>query len=288
MNDSHTLEALGFKGLKAIQHGSDLKFNNSHYSATFNNKRVFIKTYQTEKSFLNETVALAALKDSHMQCPQLIKQGQLKDRFWWSALEWIDFDKADIEKTANSPVPYILAQTLSDLHSIDVSQQHDRAKLKTLILTRERLTERIDLAKDFEPSAYKLMHQILSRLSEGCFKGLGKTCMNHGDFGMRNIRSHQSKPFLFDYEHAVIADPLLDFGKIWDRELKNLSDRNIFWDNYTTSSSNLSLDTIETYMLPVRLWVAAGIFPYSIRKNDREFLQHGLYILEQVKTKLGI
>lgn len=89
--------------------------------------------------------------------------------------------------------------------------------------------------------------------------------------------------WLLDFEHAAIGRPLLDFAKLWDRELHSPEDREAFLSGYSQGETGpVRHEGIDA----VRLWAAAGIFPYARPREDHDFERHAYVTLDRLENGL--
>jgi aminoglycoside phosphotransferase (APT) family kinase protein len=112
-----------------------------------------------------------------------------------------------------------------------------------------------------------------------------ETCLLHGDAGWRNLDWDPDgrKIWIVDFEHGAVGHPLLDFAKLWDRELADQAARAEFVTGYQRHHPDFA--ATSGAIDAVRLWAAAGIFPYAVPRGDHDFEQHAYRILGKLEGR---
>ncbi|MEV3857681.1 phosphotransferase [Streptomyces sp. NPDC050095] len=252
---------------------------NTHYKgATADNTALFVKVIDDHPSYYTAEIrAQHHLQASGIPTPHLVDHGVLDDKRRWLAYKW-----HELKPFAPSPDHIARAgRLLGDLHAATSEIQDDQ--LRRYADVCELIADKIALIARFDPPLSDRVQKISDRLlTHGHTTVSGGTvCLLHGDMGWRNLHmDHRDQMWLLDFEHAAIGHPLLDFAKLWDRELHAPEDREAFLRGYSQSEAGrVGHNEIDA----VRLWAAAGIFPYARPREDHDFERHAYAILDRLE-----
>ncbi|MFP7675548.1 phosphotransferase family protein [Marivita sp. S0852] len=137
------------------------------------------------------------------------------------------------------------------------------------------------------PEAPRLTRLATRALAEDGLAAYGGACaLVHGDFGLRNVgRLPDDTLCVFDFEHARAGHPILDFAKLWDRELAAPPQRAAFLAGYGDGCAGLPLT--DEMLWPVRLWAVIGIMLYCSRIEDAHFRAHGQSLLDRLDREVA-
>ncbi|MBC9718006.1 aminoglycoside phosphotransferase family protein [Streptomyces sp. TRM66268-LWL] len=262
--------------LVPLTHGQ--RHNNTHFRGDRDGSpHLFIKVTTSDRSYVSETGALMLLQSTGLPTPQLVAHGELAPSGHWLAFTWHDFHSF-------APVPHAIEEAgriLGRLHATTAgaTSPHLRryGRVPELIEAKAALVAEFD-----EPLAARiraLRDAIMARTAAA----LGEhTCLLHGDMGWRNLHQDaDNKLWIFDFEHAAIGHPLLDFAKLWDRELDAADARKAFLTGYGEEQRDIAVDL--SAIDAVRLWAAAGVFPYARPRQDHDFERHAYLILDRLE-----
>ncbi|WP_405889742.1 aminoglycoside phosphotransferase family protein [Streptomyces sp. NBC_00133] len=269
--------ALGCR-LSPITH--DQPHHNTHYKGvTADGTTLFIKVIDGHPAYYTaELRAQHHLTATHIPTPKIVAHGTLDEERRWLAYEW-----HDLEPFVLSPDRIRRAgRLLGDLHAVTSGVQDDQ--LRRYADVRELIIKKIALVARIDPPLAERIQKISDQLladSQNAVPDSG-VCLLHGDMGWRNlhVNSHDQM-WLLDFEHAAIGHPLLDFAKLWDRELNAPEDREAFLSGY--GHSQMTEPVRHEEIDSVRLWAAAGIFPYARPRGDHDFERHAYEILDRLE-----
>lgn len=259
---------------------------NSHFEAipAPGKDRLFVKIIEDKRQYFDaELAAHRALLDYRLPHIAIRHSGSLDDRAWWIAYEWIDLKP--FRPSGRSLRE--LATTLGKLHrssrgvrNLGVRRFAAPADLARSSIMRVRQSDN-DLAERLD----RLLEIAMLRWPSSAPDA---ACMLHGDFGFRNVGYRSDEELvLFDFEHASIGAPILEFAKAWDRELFDRETRTAFLSDYSATAC-VSVEGWEDAALVVRLWAAAGIFPYALQHGDRAFAEHGLQVIARLEREVSL
>ncbi|WP_329133579.1 aminoglycoside phosphotransferase family protein [Streptomyces sp. NBC_01476] len=261
----------------------DRPHRNTHYrGVTADGTRVFVKVIDGNPAYYTAEVrAQRHLLDGGVPVPRLLDHGAVGERRWWLAYEWRDFD-------AFVPVRDLVERAghlLGRLHAATNGIQDDA--LRRYADVHRLIAEKTARIAEFDAPLARRVQRLHERIAArgGNREGNGgSVCLLHGDMGWRNLHTDPAgRLWLLDFEHAAIGHPLLDFAKLWDRELDAPADREVFLRGYQRSwpaAEPVRLDAIDT----VRLWAAAGIFPYARPREDHDFERHASSVLDRLEA----
>ncbi|MEV3858707.1 aminoglycoside phosphotransferase family protein [Streptomyces sp. NPDC050095] len=260
----------------------DQRHNNTHFRGDRDGTpHLFIKVTDSARSYASETGALALLHSTDLPTPRLVTHGALGQDRRWLAYVWHDLRSFD-------PVPDNIANAgrlLGRLHATTTGATSPQLRrydaISDLIEVKAALVAEFDrpLAARVRALQDTILAQTTTTLGDD-------TCLLHGDMGWRNL--HQDAEhhlWIFDFEHAAIGHPLLDFAKLWDRELDTDDVRKTFLAGYRVEQPDIAMDV--TTIDAVRLWAAAGIFPYARPRQDHAFERHAYLILDRLEQELA-
>lgn len=257
--------------------------HNQHFIAIRDDgTRLFVKLIIGAPGYYTTEISVADhLVDTSVRVPTMVDHGEIPPDHYWIAYAWRDIhpfapDAARIEAAGAA---------LGELHYRTVGVTDERLRRYRSI--SDLLNDKIDLVTDLDPELGARLAQLRFRItpSEAAFAELARTsCLLHGDFGWRNLGlDGNGRTVMFDFEHAAIGSAVLEFAKLWDRELSDASARAAFLRGYQLHAS-LDWAIWETAIDAVRLWAAAGIFPYARPRNDQAFEQHAYTILRRLAS----
>ncbi|MGW6388925.1 phosphotransferase enzyme family protein [Streptomyces sp. NPDC055103] len=254
--------------------------HNTHYKGvTADGTALFIKVINGHPAYYTaELRAQHHLTGTHIPTPKIVDHGTLDDQRRWLAYEW-----HDLEPFLPSPDHIRRAgRLLGNLHAA-TSGIHD-SHLRRYADVRDLITEKVALVAQSDPPLAERIRKISDQLLANSPKVVpdSRVCLLHGDMGWRNlhVNSH-NQMWLLDFEHAAIGQPLLDFAKLWDRELNAREDREAFLSGYGLSQMTEPVQHEE--IDAVRLWAAASIFPYARPRRDHDFERHAYEILDRLE-----
>ncbi|OKJ92692.1 hypothetical protein AMK26_34610 [Streptomyces sp. CB03234] len=252
---------------------------NTHYkAATADGTALFVKVIDDHPSYYTAEIrAQHHLTGTGIPTPHLVGHGHLGDKHRWLAYEWHELQPF----TPSADSIERAGRLLGDLHAATSGIRDDQ--LRRYADVRELITDKIALIARFDPPLSERVRQIRDRLFARGHTAIpeGRVCLLHGDMGWRNLHTGpRDQMWLLDFEHAAIGHPLLDFAKLWDRELDAPADREAFLSGYRHSKAGpVRYEEIDA----VRLWAAAGIFPYARPREDHDFERHAYAILNRLE-----
>ena len=241
---------------------------------------VFVKLVDKDAYYNAEVWAASTLSQTSpgFPTPRLLAHGRATNGVPWLAYEWHDFrpftpTAANIEAAG---------RTLGTLHEIAVTADLEPPRLYSdlTLLTRAK----IDSVRVMEPALAGRLDQLAGPLLREWHPPERRPGLVHGDVGWRNFQLGQDDGvWLIDFEHCAEGDPVLDFAKLLDRELADPRVREVFLGGYATANRSVDIDLSSTRL--VRLWAAAGIFPYARAHRDTDFEAHAFKILERLERE---
>lgn len=255
--------------------------HNQHFIAIRDDgTRLFVKLIVDAQAYYIAEVSVGDhLAGFSVSVPPMVDHGEIAPGRFWIAYAWRDIrpfapDRNHIEAAGAA---------LSELHTSTRGTTDERLRRYTSV--SDLLTDKINIVSDLDPGLGDRLARLRSRIaaSEAAFAELADTsCLLHGDFGWRNLGlDTNARPLMFDFEHAAIGPAILEFAKLWDRELWDTHARTAFFRGYQHHTP-IDLGTWNTAIDAVRLWAAAGIFPYAWSRNDHAFEQHAHTILDRL------
>lgn len=266
--------------------GHAMAHHNQHFTALrHDGTRLFGKLIEDVRPYYTAEVSVGDhLADVSVPVPPMVDHGELApDRFWvayaWCEIRPFTPELGNVEAAGAA---------LGELH--DRTRGITDERLRYYASISELLTDKINLVTGFDVDLGARLTRLRSRLSssEAAFTELGETpCLLHCDFGWRNLGldTHE-QPLLFDFEHAAVGTPILEFAKLWDRELWDPDVHTAFFHGYQRHSP-LDWPTWRIAIDAVRLWAAAGIIPYARSREDHAFEQHAHTILDRLEAPTG-
>ncbi|MGW2702328.1 phosphotransferase [Streptomyces sp. NPDC001340] len=264
--------------LSPITHNQE-SHKNTHYEGVADDgTALFVKVIDGHPSYYTAEIrAQHHLVGTGITTPRLVDHGILADQRRWLAYEWHDL------KPFTSTTDHIrrAGRLLGDLHAATSGIQDNQ--LRQYGDVRELIIDKVQLVARFDPPLSERIWKISDRLFARGQKALpdGRVCLLHGDMGWRNLHmDSRDQLWVGDFEHAAIGHPLLDFAKLWDRELDAPEAREAFLYGYSQSEAG---GVRHEEMDAVRLWAAAGIFPYARPREDRDFERHAYDILDRLE-----
>ncbi|MFJ9216546.1 phosphotransferase [Streptomyces sp. NPDC102383] len=262
----------------------DQKHNNIHFRGDRDGvPTLFIKVTDSPRSYTTEVGAHLLLHTQDLPTPALHAHGELDQNQHWLAYAWHNF-------TPFAPTPESVEEAgrlLGRLHATTCGKGSPHLRAYDTI--PNLIDAKIALVTAFDaPLAQRISALRDAFLATSAARHLGdERCLLHGDMGWRNLHLEtDGSLWVFDFEHAAIGHPLLDFAKLWDRELNSPQTRSQFLDGYRKEQRAVTIDTAA--IGAVRLWAAAGIFPYARPRGDHEFEQHAYAILERLEQEVGL
>ncbi|MBV9025608.1 MAG: aminoglycoside phosphotransferase family protein [Streptomycetaceae bacterium] len=252
---------------------------NTHYKgATSDGTALFVKVIDDHPSYYTaELRAQHHLEGTGIPTPRLVDHGILDDERRWLAYKWHELKPF----TPSAAHIQRAGRLLGDLHAATKDIQDDR--LRRYADVHDLISDKIALIAGFDTPLseriQRLRDQIYARSHETVPDP--RVCLLHGDMGWRNLHmDSRDRMWLLDFEHAALGHPLLDFAKLWDRELDDPQDREAFISGYQQSQGGpVRYKEIDA----VRLWAAAGIFPYARPREDHDFERHAYAILDRLE-----
>ncbi len=274
------LEAALGCALTEITGAGPYEYHNTHYRGVLRDGTgVFVKLLSDDPGYYRAEVRAADhLAGTAIPAPSLICHGVLDEKHRWLAFEW-----RDLERFTPTPRQVAFAgELLGKLHAVTRGasdpQIRQYASVDALIAGKTAQVARIDVA--LADRIQRLHDAITSQGSTD--PGVG-TCLLHGDVGWRNFYTDpgDQRIWIVDFEHAAIGPPLLDFAKLWDRELADPATRAAFLNGYSQHQPGIAATPAS--INAVRLWAAAGIIPYARPRGDHDFEQHAHLILRKLE-----
>ncbi len=253
---------------------------NTHYKGvTADGATLFVKVIDGHPSYYTAEIrAQHHLADSGIPTPRLIDHGVLDEQHRWLAYEW-----HDLKPFVPSPERICQAGRLvGDLHAATSGIEDDQ--LRRYADVRQLVAEKITLVARFDQPLSERIQKISDQMfiRRRTAAPDDRVCLLHGDMGWRNLHADShGNMWLLDFEHAAIGPPLLDFAKLWDRELNAPDSREAFLSGYRQSMTAQPVQRED--IDPVRLWAAAGIFPYARPRGDHDFERHAYDILNRLE-----
>ena len=278
-SDTRTrLEAALRCRLSPITHDQAPHKNTHYQGATANGTRLFVKVIDDHPFYYTAEIrAQHHLAGTTIPTPRLVDHGAFDEQRRWLAYEWHELNPF----TPSTDRIQRAGRLLGDLHATTSGIQDDQ--LRRYADVRDLITDKIALIARFDTPLSERVRKISNQLHPHGHKTVPdpRVCLLHGDMGWRNLHTDpHDQMWLLDFEHAAMGHPLLDFAKLWDRELHAHQDREAFLSGYRRSQAGpVQHEEIHA----VRLWAAAGIFPYTRPREDRDFERHAYVILDRLE-----
>ncbi len=279
--DTPTALEAALGGAVAPLVGSEQAHHNTHYRGVLADGDVLVKVIDDQPAYYTAEVRAAChLASPDIRTPRLLRHGILDDGRGWLAYEWHDLRPF----TPSPPQVEHAGQLLGSLHAATRSLVD--ATLRDYPTLHELISGKIAQVAQFDTALADRIRHLHHTLTNPASTELdsSRVCLLHGDMGWRNIHlDAHDDTWLIDFEHAAIGHPLLDFAKLWDRELDDPTTRALFLRGY---HQHQPTDTMQPNQIDtVRLWAAAGIVPYARPRGDHDFEQHAMRILDRLETR---
>lgn len=259
--------------------GSGQAHHNTHYRGVLADGDVFVKVIDDQPAYYTAEVRAARhLAPTDIRTPRLVRHGILDDGRRWLTYEWHDLRPF----TPSPPQVERVGQLLGSLHA--ATRGVIDAELRNYPTLHELVAGKIARVAQFDTALANRIRHLHDTLSSAATTELdSRVCLLHGDMGWRNIHlDAHDDTWLIDFEHAAIGHPVLDFAKLWDRELDDPTTRETFLRGY---HQHQPTDTGQPDQINnVRLWAAAGIVPYARPRGDHDFEQHAMRILNRLEA----
>jgi len=266
-------------GLKIEPVELQIQANNSHYVGRRGLDKFFIKLYRRKGRFAVENTVSPIVKELNIPTPALLRSGELHSGLSWAIYEWLDMRPFKETPCCIQSA----AKVLSKLHH---QQRNVVDGLKNYSSIWDRITQKIALVHNFNDDLARRIEDIFIKIPKKSFPKDLHNVILHGDFGWRNLAlSDNDDVIVYDFEHSATGPFYMDFGKMWDRELADAEKRNLFISAYL-NEDKIDVAWWDSVMMPTRLWIAAGIFPYTHEKGDKDFEAHGYSILDNIEDAL--
>ncbi|HUY52141.1 MAG TPA: aminoglycoside phosphotransferase family protein [Streptosporangiaceae bacterium] len=259
-----------------------LTHHNTHYRGTPpDGASFFVKVISDSPGYYTAEVRAAQiLAGTTIATPRLIRYGALDETHRWLAYQWHDFRTF----TPTPPQVRDAGELLGRLHAETGGTRDSRLRrygsVSALILGKAAQVARLDAGL---ADRIRRLHDTIT--SRGGTDLSQESCLLHGDFGWRNLHTNPGGRgiWMVDFEHAAVGHPLLDFAKLWDRELADQDARAEFVTGYRQHHPDFAATSAA--IDAVRLWAAAGIFPYAVPRGDHDFGQHAYRILGKLEER---
>lgn len=256
--------------------------HNRHFSAVApNGRRLFVKLSTAAPKYHDAEVRAGThLAGVPVTVPPMVDHGRLDPGRAWIAYEWQDLHPFP----ADLPAIESAGRALGTLHERTWGLKDDQ--LRRFSSIADLLDEKLRLVAEIDQPLADRLARLRKRLRPGeqAFAVFGdERCLLHGDVGWRNLAlDPHYRCILFDFEHAAVGPAILDFAKLWDRELAEQEVRDTFLRGYRALHP-VDLETWHAAIGAVRLWAAAGIFPYARPRGDFGFETHARLIVERLE-----
>ncbi|MGH3319262.1 MAG: phosphotransferase family protein [Streptosporangiaceae bacterium] len=268
--------------LTPINHSPELQHHNMHYRGVLpSGISAFVKVLDDQPAYYTAEVRSGHhLAHTGIPTPRLLAHGVLDDRRRWLAYQWHDLTPFT---PAHGRVEEA-GQLLGAFHATTVGITDPQLRRYTNL--HGLITDKIALVAEFDAPLAERIYRLHAAVADRRGPDLDdRVCLLHGDVGWRNlyVDAHDQQLWLIDFEHAAIGRPLLDFAKLWDRELDDPGTRDAFLSGYGRYAppAGLRPESIDL----VRLWAAAGIFPYARPRGDHGFERHARRILNRLESR---
>lgn len=263
-------------GANATLLASDLRHPNVHLRT----ESLFVKVFQGHREYFEAEVAAAAARPSALRSPRLATTGELDDGRPWAAYDWVELETPPV----GAAMAEATGRQVGLLHAGSRRVPGLRERSPDLVSAVLVLVDRIAVFD--EPLADRVRRLLDEVGPAGSLDDPTSSVLLHGDLGWRNaLRGPDGDMWLIDFEHARWGHPLLEFAKAWDRELTEPQIRAAFLRGYRDVTDG-PVPTDDS-MRVVRLWAAAGIFPYAHQHRDVEFADHGRVVLDRLESAPG-
>ncbi|MEV0702691.1 aminoglycoside phosphotransferase family protein [Saccharopolyspora sp. NPDC050389] len=231
-----------------------------------------------EAPFHEAALAVSAVvRRIGIRTPRLLDQGILTDGRAWLAYAWY-------ELTEFGPaVPSLVERAgalLAQLHAHTTAATP--AGLATTSETlMDDLRKRADHLAGIAPRSGRRVRRLIPLFVE---VPQTNRCVLHGDFGWRNLGLDlDGQIWLLDWDTATWGHPIVDLGKLIDREFAEDHVRDQFLRGYRQHHPVISYPW-PAYVDTVRLWVAAGLLNYGRLRSVAGLTRHGLRILDEIES----
>ncbi|HUY44666.1 MAG TPA: aminoglycoside phosphotransferase family protein [Streptosporangiaceae bacterium] len=259
-----------------------LRHHNTHYRGTLPDRTsLFVKMISDSPGYYTAEVRAAQiLSGTTIRTPRLIRHGALDETHRWLAYQWHDFRTFTPTPQQIQDAGELLGRLHAKTRGTTDPQLRRYGDVNALILEKTAQVARLDTG--LAGRIRRLHDSITNRAGTD----LGQeTCLLHGDIGWRNLHTDPGGRaiWMVDFEHAALGHPLLDFAKLWDRELADQTARAEFVTGYRLHHPDFA--KVFGAIDAVRLWAAAGIFPYAVPRGDYDFEQHAYRILGKLEER---
>jgi hypothetical protein len=256
-----------------------LNLSDLHPNTHFRAGPYFVKVMAGKKAYYDAERAAAEALSTRVAAPRLICTGETPDGARWLAFDWHDFAEVVPDATGFREAGVLAGA----LHA--TSRRVPGLRARSIEGLPEATIALIDRIEEFDESLAERLRQLQAEISPVELPHREHTGLLHGDFGWRNLRRGPDRRlWLMDFEHARWGHPYLEFAKAWDRELADPDSRRWFLEGYDTTAPLPSPGPAD--LAEIRLWAAAGIFPYAREHGDRQFAEQGNLIVERLETEL--
>lgn len=273
--------------INKVFQGEFTRLNYNYYNLLFYgfskkyNQKVFLKLFPKyrEDRFLNE---LNALKNNNNNF--FVDNFESENYFILilKYLEFVDLDKNYFNKKENIEK---LAILLAEFHNQD--NPDIICKGRNIIDRINDNINRIKARKEY-PEVLEIWNKLKINslsVSEEYDNYIKKDI--HGDVWIGNIKLHNDKLILLDFERSKKDIYYLDFLKIFYEEFYTDKEKiNFFLESYYAISNNEKISKeLEIYLL---FYTGLGILSFTINFQDKNFERTGFRMIEDVKKILEI
>lgn len=271
------LKELNKRYMGNFQEGDSNLCTNSNFYGYSNRykENLFIKVYKEEEKFLAENLIMSNDKNS-----PYITYGKVED-INYIVMKYIDYEKFDPPLSIEEI--YKLGSGLAEYHC----NNSNICKRENKVLRTTDSFKFIDEYFVIEKHGrnYEVLNEIYNLFKEKKAVIIDEVnklpkFVIHGDFGLRNVKLSNGDFRLIDFERSEINIAWFDFGKFFNREIRDEYQQKVFLEGYR------SVNKIEEPGILLKTFIdfetLIGIYLYLHYYEDDEFEEMSEFILNKI------
>lgn len=250
-----------------------------HLNEHFRSQDRFVKVFNGRREYFDAEIAASRARSAAVCSPKILATGHLHDGRPWLAYEWLTLRDVKVDPSS----AFEFGALVGELHAGSEPSSALRPRPRYL---EGPILELCDAVALIDPALANRLRTLVAAVPRERWASPAPEVLLHGDIGWRNIaRADDGVLVLLDFEHARRGPADYEFAKLWDRELTDPVVRGEFLHGYAARTADF--EPTDATLLVIRLWAAAGIFPYARRTADEDYFEHGLKIVARLEQELA-